>query len=77
MLSLVGVPNLCPVLPIFDFLGLCEPLHAHVQASQTHIISSFTSLAEAMCFFQFPRHWIAEPQISYERRQQDFVVLLQ
>jgi hypothetical protein len=33
MLPLVSVPNLRSVLPIFDFAGLCEPLHAYVQAS--------------------------------------------
>jgi hypothetical protein len=35
MLPFVSVPSLRAVLPIFDFLGLCESLYAHVQASKT------------------------------------------
>ena len=34
MLPIVSVPTLRFVLPIFDFAGLCEPLHAHVQVGE-------------------------------------------
>lgn len=43
MLSLVGVPNLRAILPIFDFPGLCEPLYAHVQASKSRLSFPFCS----------------------------------
>ena len=39
MLPLVSVPNLRSIFPIFDFPGLCEPLHAYVQASGTQFSS--------------------------------------
>jgi len=38
MLSLVSVPNLRAILSIFDFPGLCEPLYAYVQASNTQVL---------------------------------------
>ena len=43
MLSVVCVPNLRSILPIFDLLGLCEPLHAYVQASELHPFSPYRS----------------------------------
>ena len=46
MLPLVSVPNLRSILPIFDFPGLCEPLYAHVQASETQ---SSSMLLAKMC----------------------------
>ena len=39
MLPVVSISAVCSGLPIFDLIGLCEPLHAHVQVSVLQTIS--------------------------------------